>query len=105
MEYVITNHAKTRCNQRGVRMSAVRAALQFGDIEVPTRDGCKRLQLSNKALEAMLADGFKTSDADAAKKLALIVDEEDRVVTVMKISPNHRRTKRTRTRRFNRRIG
>ena len=39
----------------------------------------------------MLSEGISVSDVDAAKKVALIVDRADRIITVIKISSCDRR--------------
>jgi len=74
-------------------------------LKIPSYAGCKRLQLSLKAIDSMLAEGMSVAETDAAKKLALIVDERDRVVTVIKIASCCRRVRAKRTHprsRFNR---
>jgi hypothetical protein len=89
----LTRHAEIRCRQRGVRYAVVHTVLKYSDIETPSHSGCKRLQLSHKAIDSMLAEGMSVAQADAAKKLALIVDEADRVITVIKVAGCGRRVR------------
>jgi hypothetical protein len=91
METIFTSHANLRCRQRGARPAAARAVLKFGDIEIAGYEGCRRLQLSHAAVDAMLDDGLSIAMIDAARKLALIVDESDRIVTVIKLRNSDRR--------------
>lgn len=101
----LTKHAEIRCRQRGVRYAVVQTVLKYSDIEMPSYAGCKRLQLSRKAIDSMLAEGMSVAEADAAKKLALIVDKTDRVITVIKVAGCGRRVRAKRTNprnRFNR---
>jgi Domain of unknown function (DUF4258) len=98
MEPILTNHAKIRCKQRGIRESAVRAVLHYGDIEMASYGSCRKLQISARAEIAMFSDGLGVTQVDAAKKIALVVDSGDRVVTVLKICRNDRRGRRKRRR-------
>jgi hypothetical protein len=104
MEQNLTNHAKIRCRQRGVRAEVAPAVLKFGDIEMPSYGGCRRLQLSHGAVDSMLAEGVSIAEADAAKNVALIVDASDRVVTVLKIGCD-RRVRTNRSRHARKRLG
>lgn len=81
-----------------MRTGDVHAVHKFGDIELPSYGGCRRLQLSHRAVDSMLAEGMSIAEADAAKKLALIVDASDRVVTVLKICSCDRRVRTKRSR-------
>ena len=91
METVFTSHAKVRCRQRGVRPAAAAVVLKFGDIEIAGYERCRRMQLSYSAVEAMFEEGLSVAEIDAARKLALIVDECDRIVTVIKLQSSDRR--------------
>ena len=105
METIFTTHAKQRCRQRGVRPAAASAVLRFGDIEISGYEGRRRLQLSRAAVDAMMEDGLSVAEVDAARKLALIVDERDRIVTVIKLQNSDRRPRLERTRRAKGRFG
>ena len=104
MEQILTSHAKSRCRQRGVRAGVAHAVHKFGDIELPSYGGCRRLQLSHLAVDSMLVEGISVAEADAAKKLALIVNASDRIVTVLKISCD-RRVRTYRSRHARKRLG
>ena len=105
MEQNLTTHAKVRCAQRGVRIAVALAVRKFGDIEMPSYGGCRRLQLSHKAVEIMLAEGVSIAEVDAARKLALIVDATDRVVTVIRLRSCDRRVRTKLTKNSNSRTG
>lgn len=102
MSESLTKHAQIRCRQRGVRNTVVQLVLKYSDIELPSYAGCKRLQLSHWASDCMLAEGIRVVEVDAAKKLALIVDGSDRVITVIKVTNCDRRVRIKRTNPRNR---
>ena len=99
-----SRHARTRCAQRGATASAVEAVNLFADIEIPARVGCHIRQASLAAVMAMLDEGISASDADSARTIALVVDAEGRVVTVLRVSPSDRRVRKPKVHRRARRI-
>jgi hypothetical protein len=44
----LTRHARQRLQQRGSRAEDVAILLEYGDIDVPARNGCRYVQLSHK---------------------------------------------------------
>ena len=95
----LSRHARTRCAQRGATASAVEAVNLFADIDIPARVGCRVRQASHAAIMAMLDEGVSASDADAARTIALVVDPDGRVVTVLRVSPSDRRVRKPRVHR------
>jgi hypothetical protein len=65
--------------------------MAHGDIEIPARNGCRFLKLSDGAVAALLSGNhFTVQEVDRAKRLLLLADMSDRVVTVLKSSPERR---------------
>jgi hypothetical protein len=88
----MTRHARQRLQQRGSRPREVAIVLNHGDIEIPARDGCRFLLLSNSAAETLFRGnlGFAVQDVDRARRLAVLADSNDRIVTVLKRDPRRR---------------
>jgi uncharacterized protein DUF4258 len=84
----LTRHARQRLQQRGSRAGDVATLLEYGDIEVPARNGCRYVQLSHKEAGRLTQSGvLSTNDADRARRLVVLLDPTDRVVTAIKCSP------------------
>jgi Domain of unknown function (DUF4258) len=95
----ITNHARQRLQQRGARQKELMIVIAYGDIEVPARDGCRFLRLSRRAVASLLQSGrMAVHDVDRAKRVMVLADQSDRIVTVFKCDPE-RRISRSNTRR------
>jgi hypothetical protein len=63
--------------------------MAHGDIEIPARDGCRYVQLSNRAAGVLLSSGVvSVQDVDRARRLILVVDGSDRIVTIIKCDPH-----------------
>ncbi len=98
----MTRHARQRLQQRGSRTKEVAIVMTYGDIEVPARDGCRFLRLSHRAVASLLQkDGFVIQDVDRAKRLMVLANTADQIVTVLKCDPERRlpRVKRRENRR------
>ena len=98
----LTRHAKQRLQQRGARAKEVAIVMAFGDIEIPARDGCRFVRLSHMAVARILQhQRIAVQDVDRAKRLTVLADNSDRVVTVFKGCPERRirSPKRQRARR------
>jgi hypothetical protein len=81
----ITRHARQRLQQRGARAKDVAIVMAYGDIEVPARQGCRFLRLSHQAASSLLHGGlFAVQDIDQARRLMVLADSSDQVVTVLK---------------------
>lgn len=89
MQVNLSRHARQRLQQRGSRSREVAIVVAYADIDVPARDGCHFLRLSHKAARGILGlPEFRIQDIDRAKRLTVLVDRSDRVVTVIKSDPN-----------------
>jgi hypothetical protein len=87
----MTRHARQRLQQRGARVKELAIIVAYGDIEVPARDGCRFLRLSRKEAARLLQDDrFAIRDVDRARRLMVLADASDRVVTVLKCDPEQR---------------
>jgi hypothetical protein len=87
----MTHHARQRLQQRGGRPKEVAIVMAYGDIEVPAGDGCRFLKLSRGAVAWLLEGGrIPVQDIDRARRLTILTDSSDRVVTVLKCDPDRR---------------
>jgi hypothetical protein len=87
----LTRHAKQRLQQRGARPKDIEIVMTYGDIEVPARDGCRFLRLSYRAVARLLQSScIPVQELDRAKRLLVLADASDRVVTVLKSEPERR---------------
>lgn len=87
----MTRHARQRLQQRGSRAKDVAILMAYGDIEVPARDGCCFLRLSRGAVTWLLECGrIPIQEIDRARRLTVLVDPLDRVVTALKCDPDRR---------------
>ena len=86
----LTQHAVTRSSQRGVSNTVCALVLLHGDIELPQYQGCRSLQISERAAADLIADGASALDVERALRTTIIVDKSDRIVTVMKTDAGRR---------------
>jgi hypothetical protein len=81
----LTRHAQQRLQQRGSRPQDVAIVMAYGDIEVPARNGCRYIQLSQKEMARLQREDIvSVSDMDRARRLVVLVDTSDRIVTILK---------------------
>jgi hypothetical protein len=84
----MTRHAKQRSQQRGASTKGIAIVMAYGDIEVPAQGNCRFVRLSHRAAASLLAGGgFPVQEIDRAKRLMVLVDATDRIVTVLKCDP------------------
>ena len=90
-EGLLTRHAKQRLRQRGVRNEVFEIVLAYGDIEIPSGDGCRFLRLSNTGAGALLQRGeIPVQVVDQARRLLVLVGRSGKIVTAIKCNPNRR---------------
>jgi hypothetical protein len=83
----ITRHARQRLQQRGARTKDLTIVMTYGDIEIPARDGCRFVRLSHGAVGWILEhERIAVQDVERAKRLMVLADDSDRVVTVFKVN-------------------
>jgi hypothetical protein len=87
----VTRHARQRLQQRGARLKELAIVMAYADIDVPARNDSRFLRLSHEAAAALLRDGsFPVQDIDRARRLMVLADSTNRVVTVLKCDPQRR---------------
>lgn len=73
----LTQHAATRCAQRGIRPGFLDELISLADVDTPIGSNCRLLRVSRKALKHDAADG-------KFGRYALIwSDDSQSIVTVM----------------------
>lgn len=78
---MLTYHAQTRCQQRGISHSLLVAILEEADIETPVGNNCRLQRVSRRTARARRLD-------DRVSRFAIIVsDDSQKIVTVL---PLHR---------------
>ena len=87
----ITQHARQRLQQRGARPKELAIVMTYGDIEVPADYGCPFVRLSHRAVAWILEHELvAVQDVDRAKRLMVLADSSDRIVTVLKNDPERK---------------
>jgi hypothetical protein len=76
---MMTRHAFTRCQNRGVRPSFVHAILHHADLDRPAGDNCRLLQVSRRRAKALNVD-------DRLSRFAVVLSEDSgKIVTVLPV--------------------
>jgi hypothetical protein len=88
----VTVHASVRSSQRGVSSTVLDIVMLYADIEVPQRNHCRSLQVSARMGAVLLSEGVPFDEVARSQRTTLIVDADDRVVTVIKMN-THRRVR------------
>jgi hypothetical protein len=87
----MTRHAKQRLQQRGAQTKELAIVMAYGDIEIPARHGCRFLRLSHRAAATLLdREAVPVQTLDRARRLMVLADPLDQVVTVLKREPQLR---------------
>jgi hypothetical protein len=88
---VITRHGRERLQQRGTTPRQLKIVLEHGDIDVPSGSRCRYLRLSHGAVASLQKKGvFTVQEVDHAKRLVVLLNSSDDVITVLKCSPERR---------------
>lgn len=88
---MMTKHGEERLKQRGSQVHDVEIVFRYGDVEVPAHRGCRFLRLSHHTANSLLVAGILPVQAvDRARRLVLLLDPSDRLVTVVKCNPYRR---------------
>lgn len=83
----LSKHAQQRCQQRGIQRQDVELLLKEYDIVQPARDGSSLVRISRDKARR-LASKRNGLNARRIEKLgAIVCDFEDRVVTLMHLTP------------------
>jgi Domain of unknown function (DUF4258) len=87
----MTRHAKQRIQQRGIGTAEISIVIAHGDIEVAAWNDCYFRRLSHANVAALINScKFRIQDIDRAKRLMVLVDAFDQVVTLIKTDPDRR---------------
>ncbi len=88
---MLSRHAQTRCQQRGVTRRLLSDVLDHADIDRPVGNNCRQLRVSRKRARELNHD-------DRLGRLAVIwSDDNGQVVTVMPVHRNKAATGAERT--------
>ena len=85
----LTEHAQSRLQQRGVPIAVLSLVLDEFDRCVPVGGQCESLSISRRQANTLVGS-YPRQLVDAATRLAVILNERGRVVTVMKQHRNKR---------------
>jgi hypothetical protein len=74
-QYVMSQHAYVRSDQRGIKHSARDIVFCYGDREEPAGSGCYRLMISKEELRALVAEKIITArQAERCRRLTIVTD-------------------------------
>ncbi len=80
----ISNHAISRIGQRGIPSVLIEIILSEYDRSIPVGDGCECLSISRQEI-SFLKGSYSNQLLDAATKHGVLINNEGRIVTVMKL--------------------
>jgi hypothetical protein len=81
---VLTQHAKLRMRQRGVKLEILRTLMSLSDRAVCVGRGCVALTISRDGLAELKADGVPPAILDAVRRNTVVVGDDGSVLTVAK---------------------
>ena len=89
---VVSNHATTRCQQRGVLLQVLSSLLDHGDRSVPVGGGCTAISLSRNEAARLRRTGYYPAMLERLVGLTAVVSGDGQVVTVLHATdPRYRR--------------
>ncbi len=80
----MTTHAQLRAQGRGISPADIEAVLAWG-CEVPVGGGAWGVTLSRRTAAEMAAEGAPRAWIDTLQRVAVVVAQDDAVVTVMRM--------------------
>ena len=93
-QITMTAHSRSRCRQRAVRRDALRLIYRYADLDQPQWDGRRRVAVSIETAQDLIAEGINGDLVRRALTTALIMDGQDRLITVLRVDPGARRRPR-----------
>lgn len=78
----LSHHSMVRQQQRGKRLSAVSLLVAYHDLVLPTKRGCRAIQISRHLADELKADGYSPQDIDAAMRTTAIIADNENIVTL-----------------------
>ena len=101
-----TRHAAVRAQQRSVNPQVLTQVFLNADIELPAGGGCRSLEISADMMFSLMSEGHPIHEIESARRVVLIVDGGNGIVTVIRRAPpcgaGRRPTNRRRPSRVNR---
>ncbi len=79
---ILSRHAITRCQQRGVPWKLLSALLDLWDREIPARGGCTSVCVSRVKLTHLQGLGYPRSILEGLAGLTAILSPQGLVITV-----------------------
>ncbi len=79
----MTEHARRRCQQRGMTGAMVDAVIQEADIEAPMGGGCLALSVSRYRIRQLGRNGYPAALLDRVRDVGLVVSPRGGVVTAL----------------------
>src|SRR5262245_8927735 len=80
----LTEHARRRTRQRGIRDVDVLLLLFGADREVPVGAGCVAISISHKRREELVAEGYPPGVIDRAARISAVESAYGEIVTVLR---------------------
>lgn len=80
----MTAHAQLRMQGRGISVADIETVLAWGN-KVPVGGGAWGVTLSRRTAAEMVAEGVPRAWIDTLRRVAVVVAEDDAVVTVMRM--------------------
>lgn len=80
----LSNHATNRCRDRGVPDRILALVLGHADKWSPVGGGATSERISKSMATALIADGHAPDDIARATRLAVVVNADGRVITVVR---------------------
>ena len=80
---ILSRHAVTRCQQRGVHGALLSMLFNHWDHSVPVGGGRTAVSLSRKEAARLRCLGHTSATLDRVVSLALVLSEDGQVVTVL----------------------
>jgi hypothetical protein len=83
-DWAMSDHARTRSQQRGIRTAYIWLILGEHDVSIPCGDGCRSISISRSSLIHLCKEGFTPQLVDKVNGVTLVINERERtVVTVL----------------------
>ena len=82
-----TRHAAVRAQQRSVSPEVLTLVFLNADIELPAGGGCCSLEISAEMALSLMSEGHPIHEIESARRVMLIVDGVNGIVTVIRRAP------------------
>ena len=80
----LTQHAQTRCQQRGIKNETLEVVAVNADMITHAGSGCVAYRMSDRRISQLSREIAASAKIERAKNVVLLVDERDtRIITVM----------------------